>query len=75
MKQICYPSPSYFNLYTDEVVLNIKMVRFFVDDIILVFKSRAIIQYHLNNLYGIPCGKGFTVNTKTMNFNACTVTF
>ena len=54
MKQICYPSPSYFNLYIDEVVLNIKMVTFFVDDIILVFKSRAIIQYHLNNLYDAP---------------------
>ena len=67
--------PTCFNLYINEVALNIEMVRFNVDNIILVFKSRAIIQYHLNNLYGIPSEKGFTVNTKTMNFNACTVTF
>ena len=57
---------------------NIEMVRFFVDIIILVSKSRASIQYHLNNLYGIPCEKGLTVNlgnTKAMNFHASTLTF
>ena len=70
MTQICSPSPTCYGLYKD-----LEMVRFYVDDIILVSKSYASIQYHLNNLYGIPCGKGFTVNTKTMNFNACTVTF
>ena len=59
MKQIYYPSPTCFNLYINEVALNIEMVRFNVDNIILVFKSRAIIQYHLNNLYSIPCEKGF----------------
>ena len=49
MTQICSPSPTCYGLYKD-----LEMVRFYVDDIILVSKSYASIQYHLNNLYDAP---------------------
>ena len=54
-----------------------EMVRFYVEDIISVPKSYASIQYHLNNLCGIHCEKGFALNlgnTKAM-FHASTLTF
>ena len=57
---------------------NMEMVRFYVDHIIWVPKSRASIQYHLKNLYSILCEKGLIENfgnTKVMNSHASLLTF